>query len=505
MYRCWNAWARTTPGALVCHPIAVVAVAILVANDHLLKAAVPGVITGKLSDFAGLIFFPLLLVAAAELVGPRSALEQRRSSLLAVAIAATAIAFVAVKAFPAGADALKDLLGFAQWLVGAGWLTGSVPEPAAVVADLSDLVALPALTLSYWVGRWKGIPRVMPTPRAMSPVAVAMLLVSGLATIATSPAMRSSSTSYEETVALTADAPAATRHVSVDITNRDVKLNDIVMLAGAYSTDPKQGSRDATPGVIVSLSPDQIAGGRIGPTSNYGGTNLSFLGACRTSCQTGATVVVRLAPGNPVAAATSVATNLVVDLFARASEEGTGPVDIDLGLRNDADRAFQGTPTSLIERYSGSLRVGAHQPDFSARLRITIAGDVLREPYGYPLVGQISVGVSNATSVGDSDRHYTAFEFTSPALPPQANVYRSAGMFQDQPTILDVLPLCEPSQVCEIDAELTSRYGPSVEVVEGARSPQPGSIDLDWFLEVWLEGYDGRVLPEGAITIEEVD
>ena len=30
-------------------------------NDHVLKHACPGVVTGKLSDFAGLFFFPLFL------------------------------------------------------------------------------------------------------------------------------------------------------------------------------------------------------------------------------------------------------------------------------------------------------------------------------------------------------------------------------------------------------------------------------------------------------------
>jgi len=45
------------------------ALVILVLNDHVLKAAVPGIITGKLSDVAGVVLLPLVLVAGWELLG----------------------------------------------------------------------------------------------------------------------------------------------------------------------------------------------------------------------------------------------------------------------------------------------------------------------------------------------------------------------------------------------------------------------------------------------------
>src|SRR5690242_20127817 len=57
-----SSWA----GALL-HPLPLAAVAVLAINDHLLKGAgvLPGWLTGKLSDIAGLFFFPLLLTALA--------------------------------------------------------------------------------------------------------------------------------------------------------------------------------------------------------------------------------------------------------------------------------------------------------------------------------------------------------------------------------------------------------------------------------------------------------
>ena len=39
-------------------PVAVVSLVLLVLNDHVLKQAWPGVVTGKLSDVAGLVVAP---------------------------------------------------------------------------------------------------------------------------------------------------------------------------------------------------------------------------------------------------------------------------------------------------------------------------------------------------------------------------------------------------------------------------------------------------------------
>ena len=66
-------------------PRTVGAILVLLINDHLLKGAAPGWVTGKLSDFAGLVFFPLLGVF---LVYPsvdtirRSLLDERSKSFV---------------------------------------------------------------------------------------------------------------------------------------------------------------------------------------------------------------------------------------------------------------------------------------------------------------------------------------------------------------------------------------------------------------------------------------
>src|SRR5688500_8392949 len=54
-------------GERLLRPWVVISVCVLVSNDHYLKLSWPGILTGKLSDFAGLAFFPVFLQALWEL------------------------------------------------------------------------------------------------------------------------------------------------------------------------------------------------------------------------------------------------------------------------------------------------------------------------------------------------------------------------------------------------------------------------------------------------------
>ena len=101
------------------HPVTVAAVVVLLVNDHVLKAAYPGWVTGKLSDVAGLVVLPPVL----------SVLGLRRLPSVAV----TGLGFTVVKVFPGIALLLSSWWG-------------------VVRADPTDLVALPALGLALWIG-----------------------------------------------------------------------------------------------------------------------------------------------------------------------------------------------------------------------------------------------------------------------------------------------------------------------------------------------------------------
>ncbi len=112
--------APTRGAELLAWPVLAATIATFL-NDHVGKAAWPGFVTGKVSDFAGLFFFPFLLTT---LLG--------RLRVLPWAALATAVVFTAVK-----------LLGVSNRL-------------CHVVADPTDLVALVSPLLACWYAhrRW---------------------------------------------------------------------------------------------------------------------------------------------------------------------------------------------------------------------------------------------------------------------------------------------------------------------------------------------------------------
>jgi len=135
------------PAGELFHPIAVAAALLLIVNDHLLKGSrVPGWLTGKLSDVAGLAVFPLVVTAAADSLAWLAARAGApldftlRRWKLGAAVAATAALFAAIKLWPAAGDAV------------AGGL-GRVFGHARIIPDRTDLLALPALAVSWWIGR----------------------------------------------------------------------------------------------------------------------------------------------------------------------------------------------------------------------------------------------------------------------------------------------------------------------------------------------------------------
>ena len=147
-----------TAGDGLLHPIVLAAIALLVINDQALKRVWPGVVTGKLSDVAGLVFAPLLLVAAAELVASaRGRWTGPRTRPVTIAVAAVGLGFAAVKLIPEAEAAWELALGVVQWPVSAlaDLTAGRGPAPVRSVVstpDATDLVALPAIWLAHAIG-----------------------------------------------------------------------------------------------------------------------------------------------------------------------------------------------------------------------------------------------------------------------------------------------------------------------------------------------------------------
>ncbi len=151
------------PLTLLVRPWPVLAIVVLAVNDHLLKGAglLPGWLTGKLSDFAGLLFFPLLLVTLYNLfVEGVGGLLRRRffgaspSTLqLVFACILTGVVFSAVQIHPSAAELYARS---SSWL--AFW---SSAPPARVVMDPSDILAVPMVFVAFLLGQ-RAIARVPP-------------------------------------------------------------------------------------------------------------------------------------------------------------------------------------------------------------------------------------------------------------------------------------------------------------------------------------------------------
>lgn len=146
-------------GDLLLHPVALAALVVLVFNDHVAKDRWPSQVTGKASDVAGLLFFPLLLVSIVESVRwlfDRDGWPLGRRALL-VTVLATGLGFAAVKLWGPAGDAYRVTNGLARWPLDAvpSLVRGEALPPVGIVnltEDRTDLVALVALLGAWWTG-----------------------------------------------------------------------------------------------------------------------------------------------------------------------------------------------------------------------------------------------------------------------------------------------------------------------------------------------------------------
>lgn len=116
------------------------AVALLLINDHVLKAAFRGAITGKLSDFAGCFFLPLFVSAL--LAEVTSWPWQRR---VALGAGVTLALFVPIKLFPFAAGSVARAVEFVSLPLGLG--------AQRITVDPTDLLAVPMVLLAALYAR----------------------------------------------------------------------------------------------------------------------------------------------------------------------------------------------------------------------------------------------------------------------------------------------------------------------------------------------------------------
>lgn len=135
-------------------PPTVFALVVLLLNDRVLKDQWPGLVTGKLSDVAGLVVAPpLVAMLLAALSVPRTR---------AWAVGLTGVLFALAKGLAAGSAVASEL-----------W---SLAMPSLVRHDPTDLVALPVLWVAWRTGAWAA-DRGVASGRRRSALAVGTLVL----------------------------------------------------------------------------------------------------------------------------------------------------------------------------------------------------------------------------------------------------------------------------------------------------------------------------------------
>ncbi|MBC7878873.1 MAG: hypothetical protein H7Y59_17005 [Anaerolineales bacterium] len=146
------------------HPLTLVSILVLLINDHVLKVYAPSILTGKISDFAGLFFFPILLSAILNLIFKSLNLQARQVSIASFGF--TAIWFILIKTIPFFNNFTESVLS------------------VQIIRDPTDLMALvmflPAWKLRASIEDQKEV--------KVQKLSYVMLCFASLAALATSPA-----------------------------------------------------------------------------------------------------------------------------------------------------------------------------------------------------------------------------------------------------------------------------------------------------------------------------
>jgi len=488
--------------SLLLHPVPILALVVLALNDHVLKAAVPGVLTGKLSDFAGLLVFPLLLAEAASGVSRRFGRGLEARTLVPAMAAMTAVVFSAVKLSPAAAGTWAASASALQWMLGLGWLRGLMPSSVEVVVDATDLVALPAVLLAAAVASRSGV-GALAQQRSGAPhrmLALAVAALTALASIASQPSSTDVSSSIDERFDLTTSFVAA-RHVTWTVgakagepiqtpteALRDLALR--VTVGRPFEFFPSSTCQGGTlAGIDVRIIPDDAdLGGPIHDPRDRGCEPVAIdLGErCASGCTGGATILVENA-ADPDYHVDSTA--IYADLGGLSYSDRHLPVELVWdpapGEAASAARATSGELTYAFD-------VGPGRLDTTLDAVLHVPAALLQEPLDR-LYGTLRV---NFQSVDVKSGFGTNQTLTVGSIEPfTVDAYGGANVE------IDWLSQCRAGQDCDIPVTLdvrTTRLPPNASGVDSGARPDY----YRWNVESILVALDGRTLPPEPIEID---
>jgi hypothetical protein len=149
------------------HPATWVSIFMLLINDHLLKTTYPSWISGKLSDFAGIFFFPFLIAVVFSIFFDKFNLSIRATGQIVFGF--VVVWFILLKTSPFANQLTAELTSLV------------VGFPTKFSLDVTDLISLIVLIPAWKI--WS-----QPSLRKNNQMAYLGLALATLATIADSPA-----------------------------------------------------------------------------------------------------------------------------------------------------------------------------------------------------------------------------------------------------------------------------------------------------------------------------
>ena len=144
------------------HPLSIACILLLLLNDHWLRHNYPSWLSGKLGDFTWLLFAPFITAMLFALIIPRK--TENRSNIIGIAsIAFIGLWFATAKTIPA-----------IHWLT-TETLYAIVGYRGTLRMDVTDLLTLPALFLSWHIWQTSATTKVNLKPVAYVAFGLAML------------------------------------------------------------------------------------------------------------------------------------------------------------------------------------------------------------------------------------------------------------------------------------------------------------------------------------------
>jgi hypothetical protein len=480
---------------MLLHPVAIGAVVTLLLNDHVMKDAFPGFVTGKLSDVAGLVFFPLLLAELTAFL-----LRRDPARLVPAAAVVTALSFALVKLTSAGAASYAWGLGAIQSMLVLA-LTGHADlRPVGVVMDPTDLLALPAVLLALAVARrpsssavpGRAVARFRPS--RLAPVLTGVLMAAATMATAPSPAPPTGVVVSEQ-INVASDE-IAVRHITWSVAKpanpfRNLRLEVSTRAGGdkdpdssaqpiRYASDP-----GANPFETIRIVPDdpRLASGltRDGTEVEFTMARLDLTDGCQSGCRGGARIFV----------------NSTVAVVVIRLTTGSAPDDSSLSLNADG-----------VGDYTGKIGVadsGSQEAQIELdHVRLTwrgsfvlhVAAPALQAPYA-------NLRVILQTTIGGVDDKAGMGAIATLGIGASTMPLDLGGSARWH--VIDLADQCTAALPCDIPIQLDVVAGPPSPVYVPGVSPLPvptagHGVDVyRWSVRLEVQSFDGRQLPtDGA-------